>query len=89
MAVTQNEAENNYRVSIRSRSITINEVAQLFHGGGHAYASGATLQQMCIRDSSVTGLVPDVVEKALQKKINLKKRQQEYCIAIYFIDLFL
>lgn len=46
MAVTQNEVDHNYRVSIRSRSIAINEIANLFHGGGHAYASGATLQSL-------------------------------------------
>jgi len=43
MAVTQNLAENNYRVSIRSRGVAIHEIANEFRGGGHAYASGATL----------------------------------------------
>lgn len=43
MAITQNDVENNYRVSIRSRGIPINVVANEFRGGGHMYASGATL----------------------------------------------
>ena len=43
MAITQNDADHNYRVSIRSRNIAINEVANEFRGGGHAFASGATL----------------------------------------------
>lgn len=46
MAVTQNTANNNYRVSIRSRGIAVNEVANEFHGGGHAFASGATLSSL-------------------------------------------
>ena len=46
LAVTQNKKDNNYRVSMRSRKIPVNEVAALFHGGGHAYASGATLQSL-------------------------------------------
>lgn len=46
MAVTQNDRDHNYRVSIRSRQIPINEIANEFHGGGHAYASGATLQSL-------------------------------------------
>ncbi len=43
MAITQNDLENNYRVSIRSRDVAINEIANEFRGGGHAFASGATL----------------------------------------------
>ena len=46
LAVTQNKKENNYRVSMRSRQIPINDIAASFHGGGHAYASGATLQSL-------------------------------------------
>lgn len=46
MAVTQNDVDHNYRVSIRSRDIAINEVAASFRGGGHAFASGATLTSL-------------------------------------------
>ena len=46
MAVTQNTELNNWRVSIRSREVTINTVAEKFHGGGHQLASGATLSTL-------------------------------------------
>lgn len=46
MAITQNDEEQNYRVSIRSRDVAVNEVANQFRGGGHAFASGATLQTL-------------------------------------------
>ena len=46
VAVTQNEPEHNYRVSIRSRNIAINQIANEFRGGGHANASGATLNDL-------------------------------------------
>lgn len=46
MAITENVEENNYRVSIRSRGTAINDVANEFRGGGHAYASGATLMSL-------------------------------------------
>lgn len=61
MAITQNEIENNYRVSIRSREVAINEVASEFRGGGHAYASGATLLSL--------DELPLLIEK-LKEKIN-------------------
>ncbi|MBM6798660.1 bifunctional oligoribonuclease/PAP phosphatase NrnA [Coprobacillus cateniformis] len=46
LAVTQNDIDHNYRVSIRSRGIVVNEIANEFHGGGHMYASGATLSSL-------------------------------------------
>lgn len=46
MAVTENKIMNNYRVSIRSRSHSINDIANMFNGGGHALASGATLNSL-------------------------------------------
>lgn len=46
IAVTQNDVDHNYRVSIRSRGIAVNEIANEFHGGGHMYASGATLHSL-------------------------------------------
>lgn len=46
MAITENDVDHNYRVSIRSRQIAINEVASEFKGGGHAFASGATLDSL-------------------------------------------
>ena len=61
MAVTENKQEGNYRVSIRSRGVAINEVASMFRGGGHAYASGATLETLDELD--------DLIEK-LKEKMN-------------------
>ncbi len=43
LAVTENVEEQNWRVSIRSRAVEIQEIAKKYHGGGHALASGATL----------------------------------------------
>ena len=40
----------------------------------HSFISSSTVKEFVSHHHSVTGLVPDVVEKALQKKINLKKR---------------
>lgn len=61
MAITENKEENNYRVSIRSREVAINEVATMFRGGGHAYASGATLESL--------DEIPLLIQK-LKEKIN-------------------
>lgn len=46
VAVTENTADNNWRISIRSRDITVNELAQKYNGGGHALASGAKLDDI-------------------------------------------
>ncbi len=35
--------DGNIRVRLRSRFVTINEIAEKYHGGGHACASGATV----------------------------------------------
>lgn len=43
MAITENVKEQNWRVSIRSRKVEIQEIAKKYRGGGHALASGATL----------------------------------------------
>jgi phosphoesterase RecJ-like protein len=59
MAITQNDIQNNYRVSIRSRGVKINEVAACFHGGGHAFASGATLDSL----DELTLLIDKLKEK--------------------------
>ena len=59
---TQNEIENNYRVSIRSRGVKINHIAQMFRGGGHAYASGATLLSLDELDTLIEKLKGEVYE---------------------------
>ncbi len=54
MAITQNVADNNYRVSMRSRDVVVNEIAAKFDGGGHMYASGAKLNNLDELESLVS-----------------------------------
>ncbi|MBR5615980.1 MAG: bifunctional oligoribonuclease/PAP phosphatase NrnA, partial [Clostridia bacterium] len=42
MAFIEND-DGTVRVRLRSRFVTINELAEKYHGGGHACASGATV----------------------------------------------
>lgn len=44
--VTENVVDNSYRVSIRSRDYSVNEVASKYSGGGHRLAAGATLSSL-------------------------------------------
>ncbi|MCD7840574.1 MAG: bifunctional oligoribonuclease/PAP phosphatase NrnA [Erysipelotrichaceae bacterium] len=46
MAITEYKEKGIYRVSLRSRHFPVNEVANKFQGGGHAFASGATLDTL-------------------------------------------
>lgn len=59
MAVTQNSKDNNWRVSIRSRDVVINDIAGKYRGGGHALASGATLLSL----EELPSLIADIKEK--------------------------
>ncbi|WP_288541347.1 bifunctional oligoribonuclease/PAP phosphatase NrnA [Faecalibacillus faecis] len=43
LAITENVKDHNWRVSMRSRHYPVNAVANKYRGGGHAFASGATL----------------------------------------------
>lgn len=43
-AIFEEQDEGNYRVRLRSRTITINKIANQFEGGGHPMASGAWAQ---------------------------------------------
>ena len=45
-SVTEDPKDNCWRVSIRSRSTPINEVAAKWEGGGHAQASGAKVKSL-------------------------------------------
>ena len=42
-AVTEDIEKHQYRVSLRSRNVAVNEIAMKYRGGGHRLASGATL----------------------------------------------
>jgi len=47
MAFIENgDAEGSIRVRLRSRFVTINSIAEKYHGGGHACASGATVYSL-------------------------------------------
>ena len=59
MAITQNTKDDNWRVSIRSRNIVINKIAEKYNGGGHALASGATLPTL----EQLPLLIKDIKEK--------------------------
>ena len=41
--IENNDEAGSIRVRLRSRFVTINEIAEKYHGGGHACASGATV----------------------------------------------
>lgn len=61
LAITENVADNNWRVSIRSRDFAVNEVAKKYNGGGHALASGAKLNSI--------GMLPELI-RDLKELIN-------------------
>ena len=42
LAFIEND-DNSTRVRLRSRFVTVNPIAERYHGGGHACASGATV----------------------------------------------
>lgn len=63
MAITQNVVDNNWRVSIRSRDVAVNEVAAKYNGGGHMLASGAKLSDL----SELSNLLNDLKERIDEK----------------------
>lgn len=46
MSITENIEKGEYKVSIRSKQIPINDIASKYHGGGHDLASGATIKTL-------------------------------------------
>ena len=50
------ERENEYKVSFRSRSRHVNDIAAVFGGGGHIYAAGCR----------IFGRTEDVIDKILK-----------------------
>lgn len=63
---TYDRANDNIRVSIRSRGPIINEVAAKYNGGGHIYASGARLNSF----EEVDKLIKDLNDVCLKYKID-------------------
>lgn len=58
MAITENIKDHNWRVSLRSRHVPVNEVANQYRGGGHMYAAGATLLSL----EELNSLIKDLKE---------------------------
>lgn len=56
MAITYQKEKDNYRVSLRSRNIPVQPTAAKFNGGGHIYASGATLNTLDDLDILISSL---------------------------------
>lgn len=50
MALIEN-ADGTVRVRLRSRFVPINTLAECYHGGGHAFASGATVYSLKERNA--------------------------------------
>lgn len=46
MSITENILKNEFKVSIRSKRIPINDIAANYRGGGHDLASGATIKTL-------------------------------------------
>lgn len=55
-SVAEDTDNNCFRVSIRSKKVAINDVASKWEGGGHAQASGATLQTLDVLDDFINDL---------------------------------
>lgn len=53
---TEDSKNENIRVSVRSRGPVINTALVKYNGGGHKYASGARIQQMCEADNIIEDL---------------------------------
>jgi len=60
MAITYQKEKNNYRVSLRSRSIPVQPTASKYRGGGHLYASGATLESLDELEGMVQSLKEEI-----------------------------
>ena len=41
--IESGDSDGSIRVRLRSRFVHINSIAEKYHGGGHAYSSGATV----------------------------------------------
>ena len=56
MAITENQDDHNWRVSLRSRNYPVNIVAEKYRGGGHRLASGARLNSLDELDNLLNDL---------------------------------
>ena len=65
LAFIDNE-DGSTRVRLRSRFVTINSIAEKYHGGGHACASGATVYS----EEEASSLIADADERLKEYKAN-------------------
>lgn len=66
-SITEDITEPCFRISIRSRDYTVNGVASMFKGGGHAQASGAQIKDLTELDSFIAALDNLVIQKEENK----------------------
>ncbi|CAK8054248.1 DHH family phosphoesterase [Eupransor demetentiae] len=71
-AIFEEQDEGNYRVRMRSRSVSINQIAQRFGGGGHPMASGAWAQDQAEIDQIIK-----TVDQALEKEEASQKVKED------------
>ncbi|MCI8346873.1 MAG: bifunctional oligoribonuclease/PAP phosphatase NrnA [Bacilli bacterium] len=74
--ITEDIKNEIIRVSIRSRGPRINDVAEQFHGGGHALASGAKVESFEIAMELMNALDKRVKEY-LEESFKLKKEDED------------
>ena len=68
MTITEDIKNKQIRVSIRSRGPIINNIAELYNGGGHKYASGVKLSNFDQVDALINDLDKQVEEYKKNKK---------------------
>lgn len=56
VSISEDTEKQEFRVSIRSKAVAVNEVAAKYRGGGHAQASGAKLKSLDELDSLIKDL---------------------------------
>ncbi len=66
MSITENVTKGEFKVSIRSKQIPINDIAANYHGGGHDLASGATIKTL----DELTPLIDDLARRIKEYKEN-------------------
>ena len=74
VSFTEDVENNNWRVSIRSREIIINEVAEKYRGGGHNNASGARV----LNKEEALELIKDL------DNVKLSEKHDDYKLASIF-----
>jgi phosphoesterase RecJ-like protein len=60
------EHDDMFRVRLRSRFVTINDIGEKYNGGGHACASGATVYSK----DEISALLKDADDKLCDYKKN-------------------